>query len=326
VALAFGVAGAGLVGTLVGAAMLMAGFFRNRRGIRARAMSSSLTKRLSAAVVAALVATAVAPAAFAQQTPAKKADDKKADDKKADEKDKKKKDAADKDKKAEKKATTEQDEKVEDKKPEAAPADEAPKEAKRAVYLLLDGGLLHADLGGLSNSLSIDKTASNGESYSLGGGVRFDQLRVGAKFHGFSTTEYQFWSVMAQVGYGLKMRPFEPVFLAHVGYVWSVELERAAIATSLPPGNFLAPEVDTNGAIVGIEALGAYWINEIVRLGPFIGADLLFLNRKQAALPTSVLPGQLPDDIKAKPLYNESGSGVGYVITLGIRGALDLAF
>ena len=34
----------------------------------------------------------------------------------------------------------------------------------------------------------------------------------------------------------------------------------------------------------------------------------------------------LTDDTKNNPLYRESGSGVGYVFTLGIRGTGDIAF
>jgi hypothetical protein len=63
-----------------------------------------------------------------------------------------------------------------------------------------------------------------------------------------------------------------------------------------------------------------------VRMGPFIGADVMFLSREQAPLPSSVLPGRVPDEYREKALYTESGSGVGYTVNLGVRGAVDLGF
>jgi hypothetical protein len=325
VSLALGVAGAGLVASLSGMAVLMAGFFRKKRGIPARAMSSSLPKRLSSVVLAAMVAAAYAEPAFAQQTPPKSNDAKKKDgDKKAGDKGKK---AADT--KAEPKTEEPKQEKSAAETAEEAAQKEAQaemSESHRAVYLGLDGGILRSDLGGLSDSLSLDRTGANGLSYSIGAGVRLDSLRFGAKFHGFATTEYEFWSVMAEAGWGMSLRPFQPVFFLHAGWMWNVAVERSAIASSLPAGNFLPPSLSITGPVVGVEAFGAYWVNHIVRVGPFIGADAMFLHRSQTSLPQSVLPGQLPDDILAKPLYNESGSGVGYSINLGLRGSLDLGF
>jgi hypothetical protein len=287
-------------------AVVMAGLFREKRGIR-RAMPSSLTKRIAPAAVAALVAFACG-GALAQTTP------KPADNKKDDKKDDKKKVPETKPAETTKPAVESDKEKHKE------------KENPRAVYLALDLGLLRSDVGGFTDRTALDRTGANGESYGIGGGVRFGALRLGARFRGMTTTEFELWSVQAQAGVGLPLRPLEPVLFAHAGYLWSQGFERSTVASSLPSGNILPPTVDVRGVIAGVEAFGGYWINDVVRLGPFAGFDMLFVSREKAPLPQTVLPGALPDEIRAKPLYNDSGSGLGYNINLGVRGVLDLGF
>lgn len=199
-------------------------------------------------------------------------------------------------------------------------------EAKRAVTLSADVGFTRMDLGGLSDSLNFDKTGANGVTWSVGAGLRLNHVKVGLRWRVFDTTEFDFWSFMVEAGYSLALRPVSPGITAHLGYVFDQDLKRPLFASSLPGQRLtvLDPDIDVKGALVGAEVNAAYWIGKVARVGAFLGFDLLFLSRPQAGLPGSTFP--LPDEIRAKPLYTESGSGIGYTFTVGIRGAADIGF
>lgn len=260
--------------------------------------------------------TAFAPAAAAQATPpaAGTAAPKKADPKKADPK---KTEAAP--------ATAATPAATESTTPAAAPAaDEPTKEDKRAVYISLDIGFSRVDVGGISDNTGFDKTAANGLLASFGVGYRQGDFRLGARFRDSSTTELSLWSLVGEVGYGLPFRPVSPVLFVHAGYMFSNGVERGAIASSLPAGNVLTPSAQLDGLVVGGELVASVWLTKFLRVGPFVGVDFAWLSRSQLALPQSIVP--LGPDTRNNALFNDSGSGVGYVLNLGIRGTGDVAF
>jgi hypothetical protein len=197
-------------------------------------------------------------------------------------------------------------------------------DSDRAIYVAFDLGLNRTDLGGFSDDLGFDKTGANGGLYGLGAGLRLKHLRFGARFRGISTTEFTIWEAMAEVGYGLGWRPLSPSIWLHAGYLFDTGIERGAIANQLPQGNVLAPDVDINGLVVGTELNFAYYITQFLRVGPFAGFDVLFIDRKQAPLPQSVFP--LPPETRQNPLFSDTGSGIGWTVHLGLRGAFDVVF
>lgn len=197
-------------------------------------------------------------------------------------------------------------------------------EAKRAVFVSGDIAFARVDLGGISDNLSFDKPAANGLLYGLAAGLRFRDLRFGARWRVHSTTEFDMWSVGGSIGYGLPMRPLSPVFTAIVGYVWDQKIERGAFSSSLPNGTVLPPDVDANGLLVGLDINASYWLSSFLRMGAFIGTDFMFLSRPRAALPSSIFP--ISEEFKNKPLYAESGSSIAYTINIGLRGAFDVGF
>lgn len=277
------------------------------------------------ALQAVLVATFLLGAggeAFAQSAPPAPAPASKAPSKK-DDKDKKKE--------QEKAAQTTETEtaaagaKTDAKAPdEATPKEE--KEASRAIYVSADIGFTRPDIGGISNSLSFDRTAANGVTGSVGAGLRLKDIKLGARWRVFDTTEFDFWAFMLEAGYSLPMRPVSPGIVAHVGYMYDQKLNRSLFRSSIPGDRqtVLDPDVDVHGAIVGAELQAMYWVSRYVRAGGFLGFDFLFLNRPEAGLPGSTFP--IPDDIRQKPLYTESGSSVGFLFNVGIRGAFDVGF
>ena len=209
-----------------------------------------------------------------------------------------------------------------------APADPAAPgnhvEQRRAIYVSVDFGFTRADVGGLSDNTNFDKTGANGIFGGLGIGYRHNNLRIGGRFRDASTTEFDLWSLMGEIGYGFPMRPITPVVFVHAGYMFDSGIQRSVVAKSLPAGNVLTPNLGLDGAVVGAEVLGNIHLSQFLRIGPFIGFDLMWLHRKQVGLPQSIVP--LTDETKNNPLYTDSGSGVGYVFSLGIRGTGDIAF
>jgi hypothetical protein len=197
-------------------------------------------------------------------------------------------------------------------------------EQRRAIYVSVDFGFARADVGGLSDSTGFDKTGANGIMGGLGIGYRHNNLRIGGRFRDASTTELELWSLVGEIGYGIPMRAITPVIFVHGGYMFDSGIQRSVVAKSLPPGNILTPNLGLDGAVLGAELLGNIHLSRFLRIGPFIGFDLTWLHRKQVGLPQSIVP--LSDDTKNNPLYTGSGSGVGYVFTLGIRGTGDIAF
>lgn len=202
--------------------------------------------------------------------------------------------------------------------------DKEDKEATRAVYVSANIAFARVDLGGISDNTSFDKPAANGLLYGLGAGLRFHDLRIGARWRVHSTTEFDMWSVGGELGYGLHMRPLSPVFTASVAYVWDQKIERGVFSSSLPNGTVLAPDVDVNGLLVGLDLCASYWLSTFLRIGPFIGTDFMFLSRNKAPLPSSIFP--ISDEFKNKPLYTESGSSIAYTLNIGLRGAFDVGF
>jgi hypothetical protein len=206
------------------------------------------------------------------------------------------------------------------------PATEPGREAdgNRAIYISADIGFVRADMSGISNNTGLDKTAANGVVAGIGLGYRFKELRLGARFHDANTTEFSLWSLVGEIGYGLPFRPVSPVLVAHAGYMFSNGVERGAIGSALPPGNVLTPQVQLDGLVVGGELLASVWITKFLRLGPFVGIDFSWLHRAQVALPQSIVP--LTADTRNNALYTDSGSGVGYLLSIGLRGTGDIAF
>ena len=207
---------------------------------------------------------------------------------------------------------------------EPAPADDATKEDPRAIYLSGELGFTRADIGGFTDTFAFDKTGANGLLAGLGLGYRYKALRIGARFRDASTTEYSLWSLMGEVGFGLPFRPLTPIIFLRAGYIFDEGVERSLVASSLPRANVLTPNIELDGLVVGAEAYIAYSVTKFFKVGPFIGLDLTFLHRAQPGPPQSLQP--IDDNTRNNALFGDSGSGVGYMLNLGLRVTGDVAF
>lgn len=198
------------------------------------------------------------------------------------------------------------------------------KEPPRAIFFSGDIAFTRVDLGGIHDNTGFDRTAANGLLYGFAGGLRLKGLRFGARWRVFETTEYNLWSVAGSIGYGLPIKPLQPILSVNAGYVWDQKLNQSVFSSSLPPGTVLPPQVNVNGFLLGVDLNAAYWLTKFLRMGAFIGSDFMFLHRGQAALPASIFP--IPEEFRQKPLYTGSGSGIAYTINIGLRGAFDIDF
>lgn len=198
------------------------------------------------------------------------------------------------------------------------------RESAKAVYISGDFAFTRSDLGLLSDNTGFDRTGANGFLYGLSTGLRLRDLRLGIRWRVQDTTEFSLWSFALSAGYGLPLRPISPVFSAHVGYVFDQDMQAGLFRKSLAPGVVLPPDVDVKGLLAGVDVNASYWVTRFVRLGVFVGADLMFLSREKAPLPYSVFG--TPAEYSSLPLYTDSGSGVGLSLNAGLRGAFDIAF
>ncbi|HVJ90222.1 MAG TPA: hypothetical protein VM580_10500, partial [Labilithrix sp.] len=197
-------------------------------------------------------------------------------------------------------------------------------ETPKAIYLSADIAMTRSDLGALSDKTGFDRTAANGVLYGVSGGLRLRDLRLGARWRVYDTTEFSLWTVALSAGYGLPLRPVSPVFSAHVGYVFDQVVQAGLIRRSLPEGNLLSPNVNVKGLLFGLDVNASYWVTRFLRLGAFVGADLMFLSREKVSMPQSIY-GPTPE-LATNPLYSDSGSAVGLNFNVGLRGAFDIAF
>lgn len=200
--------------------------------------------------------------------------------------------------------------------------EESGEPAATAIYLSLDGAFSRVDLGALSDDLGLDRTAANGLLYGVSAGVRLKQARLGLRWRVQDTTEFNLWSVGISAGYELPLRPVTPSVSAHVGYVFSRSVEPALVRSAIPAGAVIPPKVEVEALLAGIDLAVTYSPVKFLAVGPFLGADLLVLHRDQARVPRTLF-GAAPAEASDRPLYRESGSGLGLGLTAGLRGTFD---
>jgi hypothetical protein len=199
-----------------------------------------------------------------------------------------------------------------------------PEEFSKAIYLWADIGFTRSHVGVVESDLGLDKTAANGVLYGVAGGLRLRQLLFGLRWQLHDTTEFSLWTISATVGYELAMRPITPVISGHLGYVFDQEVQAGAFRSSLPEGNVLPPNVDLQGALLGVDVSAGYRLNEVIRVGAFLGADLMYLVRPKVGPPQSLF-GPTPE-LDSNPLYSTTGHSMGLNLSAGFRGVFDVGF
>jgi hypothetical protein len=196
-------------------------------------------------------------------------------------------------------------------------------EAAKAIFVTADLGYTRADMSTLAaSSMAFDTGSANGLLLGLTGGLRLKDWQYGLKYRVHDASNFTLWSFNASIAYALKPRPVTPIIEGHLGYVFDQSIDRKVFESSLPAGTILPPDVNVKGLIVGGEASANYWLTSWFRVGAFLGLDFMFLSRERAPTPQSTFgPNQ---EFNAKPLYSDSGFGVGVNINAGIRGSFEI--
>ena len=200
--------------------------------------------------------------------------------------------------------------------------DEAEREDSKRKFELI---WLDAHLGGsyinmsqLSESdLRIEKASSAGPAFSLGAGVRFVVLTLGARARYNALAAFNMWQLNGEVGLKLPISSFDLLFGLHGGYSFVGSLGQAAVATNgNTPSNDDAVKI--RGFNAGLDFAVDYYVSPTFSVGVGGIADFLFLNRPPVDKPAGLTPDQ-EAQINNDPLYQKSGTSAGFQAGLFLR-------
>ncbi len=196
--------------------------------------------------------------------------------------------------------------------------DEAEREdSKRNFELIWVDGQLggsYIDMQQLSSTdLRVEKASSGGPAFSLGAGVRFVVLVLGARARYNALSSFNMWQLNGEVGLKLPINSLDVLIGAHGGYSFVGSLGQAALATNtnVPTES---DQVKIRGWNAGLDLALDYYVSPTFSVGVGALADFLFLNRPPVDKPAGF--EQLPADQQAAidndPLYQKSGTSAGF--------------
>jgi len=214
------------------------------------------------------------------------------------------------------------------------------------VWINADVGYSFADLGSLSShSLGITTTSSSGADFGLGAGVRLFGLTLGVRARDLPLSVGNVVELDGELGFHSSGN-FQIFFGLRGGYLFSGNLSASAVGNAVGNGG-TPPNVTLHGGNLGFMLGGDYYFNHYVSLGIDANPEFMFIQRPPVPLPQIpslpsgvTCPSNIPQEqtqicapyasatasynqLKANPLYKESGSsiGVGFVaaIQLGVH-------
>lgn len=200
--------------------------------------------------------------------------------------------------------------------------DEAEREDSKRKFELF---WVDAHLGGsyinmsqLSDSdLRIEKASSAGPALSLGAGVRFVVLVLGARARYNALSAFNMWQLNGEVGLKLPISSIDLLFGAHGGYSFAGSLGQAGVATNANTPD-ASDQVKIRGFNAGLDFAVDYYVSPTLSVGVGGIADFLFLNRPPVDKPAGLTPDQQAA-IDADPLYQKSGTSAGFQAGLFFR-------
>jgi hypothetical protein len=200
--------------------------------------------------------------------------------------------------------------------------DEAEREDSKRKFELI---WLDAHLGGsyinmaqLSDSdLRVEKASSVGPAFSLGAGVRFVVLTLGARARYNALAAFNMWQLNGEVGLKLPISSVDLLFGLHGGYSFVGSLGEAGAATNGATPD-ASDSVKIRGFNAGLDVAVDYYVSPTFSVGVGGIADFLFLNRPPVDKPAGLTPDQ-QKAIDADPLYQKSGTSAGFQAGLFLR-------
>jgi hypothetical protein len=185
------------------------------------------------------------------------------------------------------------------------------------VYLNADAGFSYLDLKSFSQTdLALTDTSKSGLAYGFAAGVRLLFLSLGLRAR--NHTAMNLWQINADIGLHMKVSRVDAYLAVRGGYDTVGSLNQSvSVATN---GGTTLPNsgIDVHGWNAGLAFGLDFYLAHIISIGAEAAGDVLFLKRPPAPLPAAVaaLPQAQQDALKAQPLYQSSGSSVGFAGTL----------
>jgi hypothetical protein len=187
-------------------------------------------------------------------------------------------------------------------------------------------GYSHIDMQQFSQStLQIQRASADGGAFSIGAGVRFVVLVLGARLRYNVLSSFDMWQINAEAGLKFPISKLDILIGLHGGYSFVGSLGDASVATNTAvPASTDA--VTIRGFDAGLDFAVDYYLTSLFSVGAGIYGDALFLQRPPVPLPSNFasLPTQEQTAVKNDPVYQQSGSSAG--LGLGIAARLALHF
>ena len=178
------------------------------------------------------------------------------------------------------------------------------------VWLNADVGMSYIDMKSFSETqLALTDTNKTGLMYGFGAGLRLLFLTIGARVRNHSA--FNLWQINGEIGLHLfRILRIDP-YLAFRGGYDTVGTFNQSVSTA---AGSVQSDATVHGWNVGAAFGLDFYLTSLVSIGVEASGDVLFLKRPPAALPASAsaLPQAQQDAIKAQPLYQNSGSSVGF--------------
>lgn len=171
-----------------------------------------------------------------------------------------------------------------------------------------------------SETLQIEKTSAGGPAFSLGAGLRFVILVLGARLRHNALSSFNMWQINAEAGLKIPTSSFDILFGLHGGYSFVGRLGDAGLATNTnTPASTDA--VSIRGFNAGVDVAFDYYVSPLFSVGAGILGDFLFLNRPPIDKPAGFasLPPEQQAAINDDPLYQKSGTSAGLQLAGGLR-------
>lgn len=172
----------------------------------------------------------------------------------------------------------------------------------------------YIDMQQLSETdLRVEKASSGGPAFSLGAGLRFVVLVLGARARYNALSAFNMWQLNGEVGLKLPVSSFDILIGAHGGYSFVGSLGQASVATSTNVPTE-ADQVKIRGWNAGLDLAFDYYVSPTFSVGVGAIGDFLFLNRPPVAKPEGFdqLPADQQNAINNDPLYQRSGTSAGF--------------
>lgn len=174
------------------------------------------------------------------------------------------------------------------------------------VYLNAEAGFSYMNLTSFdSTTFGLTRTDHAGGMVGFGAGLRLLVLTIGAQLRYNMLGAFNLWQIEGVVGLHIPAGWFDPYFALRGGYdfVGALGDGAASVASGDTQSN-----ISIHGGNIGLSAGLDYYITKWFSVGADGTFDILFLKRPRVDIPAGVPPAS----VAGNPLYQNSGSSVGY--------------